>query len=158
MAIDLNLTEPNYYYIFPVSLITRVKLFAAGKRAIAIQRLLIWNRPLLQIVDDWYHMMHTSVVKRSVEPHFGIQERLIQDRRVRRAEQQRVKSRTKRDLIIKRGPSNLKTVLNDDMWPQMWYLVSWICSFLPLDPSNVPGRHGRKWHREIQRGIKIWIF
>ncbi|XP_012250011.1 furin-like protease 1, isoforms 1/1-X/2 isoform X2 [Bombus impatiens] len=75
-----------------------------------------------KIVDDWYHMVHTSVVKRSAEPHFGVQGRLIEDRRVRRAEQQRVKSRTKRDLIIKRGPSNLKTVLNDEMWPQMWYL------------------------------------
>ncbi|XP_043598897.1 furin-like protease 1, isoforms 1/1-X/2 isoform X2 [Bombus pyrosoma] len=75
-----------------------------------------------KIVDDWYHMVHTSVVKRSTEPHFGVQGRLIEDRRVRRAEQQRVKSRTKRDLIIKRGPSNLKTVLNDEMWPQMWYL------------------------------------
>ncbi|XP_031774947.1 furin-like protease 1, isoforms 1/1-X/2 isoform X2 [Apis florea] len=67
-------------------------------------------------------MVHTSVVKRSAEPHFGVQGRLIEDRRVRRAEQQRVKSRTKRDLIIKRGPSNLRTVLNDEMWPQMWYL------------------------------------
>lgn len=75
-----------------------------------------------KIVDDWYHMVHTSVVKRSAEPHFGVQGRLIEDRRVRRAEQQRVKSRTKRDLIIKRGPSNLRTVLNDEMWPQMWYL------------------------------------
>ncbi|XP_076175003.1 furin-like protease 1 isoform X1 [Ptiloglossa arizonensis] len=75
-----------------------------------------------KIVDDWYHMVHTSVVKRSSEPHLGIHERLIQDRRVRRAEQQRVKSRTKRDLIIKRGPSNLQTILDDERWPQMWYL------------------------------------
>ncbi|XP_076621880.1 furin-like protease 1 isoform X4 [Colletes latitarsis] len=75
-----------------------------------------------KIVDDWYHMVHTSVVKRSTEPHLGIHQRLIQDRRVRRAEQQRVKSRTKRDLIIKRGPSNLQTILNDERWPQMWYL------------------------------------
>ncbi|XP_015439209.1 PREDICTED: furin-like protease 1, isoform 1-CRR isoform X2 [Dufourea novaeangliae] len=74
-----------------------------------------------KIVDDWYHMVHTSVVKRSVEPHLGIHERLTQDRRVRRAEQQRVKSRTKRDLI-KRGPSNLQTILNDERWSQMWYL------------------------------------
>ncbi|CAK9811856.1 Furin-like protease 1, isoform 1-CRR [Anthophora quadrimaculata] len=75
-----------------------------------------------KIVDDWYHVVHTSVMKRSTEPHLDVHERLIQDRRVRRAEQQRVKSRTKRDLIMKRGPSNMKTILNDDMWPQMWYL------------------------------------
>ncbi|XP_031837292.1 furin-like protease 1 isoform X1 [Nomia melanderi] len=74
-----------------------------------------------KIVDDWYHMVHTSVVKRSAEPHLGIHGRLLQDRRVRRAEQQRVKSRTKRDLI-KRGPSNLHTILNDERWSQMWYL------------------------------------
>lgn len=74
-----------------------------------------------KIVDDWYHMVHASVVKRSTEPHLGVHERLIQDRRVRRAEQQRVKSRTKRDLI-KRGPSNLHTILNDERWSQMWYL------------------------------------
>ncbi|XP_076390922.1 furin-like protease kpc-1 isoform X1 [Megachile rotundata] len=75
-----------------------------------------------KIVDNWYHMVHSSVVKRSAEPHVEVHERLIQDRRVRRAEQQRVKSRSKRDLIIKRGPSNLRTILNDEMWPQMWYL------------------------------------
>ncbi|XP_076656728.1 furin-like protease 1 isoform X1 [Halictus rubicundus] len=74
-----------------------------------------------KIVDDWYHMVHTSVVKRSTEPHLGVHQRLIEDRRVRRAEQQRVKSRTKRDLI-KRGPSNLHTILNDERWSQMWYL------------------------------------
>ncbi|XP_076292804.1 proprotein convertase subtilisin/kexin type 4-like isoform X2 [Lasioglossum baleicum] len=77
--------------------------------------------PRVSIVDDWYHMVHTSVVKRSTEPHLGVHQRLIQDRRVRRAEQQRVKSRTKRDLI-KRGPSNLHTILNDERWSQMWYL------------------------------------
>nr|XP_012137469.1 PREDICTED: furin-like protease 1, isoform 1-CRR isoform X2 [Megachile rotundata] len=77
---------------------------------------------LFGIVDNWYHMVHSSVVKRSAEPHVEVHERLIQDRRVRRAEQQRVKSRSKRDLIIKRGPSNLRTILNDEMWPQMWYL------------------------------------
>ncbi|XP_053997118.1 furin-like protease 1, isoforms 1/1-X/2 [Hylaeus anthracinus] len=75
-----------------------------------------------KIVDNWYHMVHTSVVKRSTEPHLGTHERLIRDRRVRRAEQQRVKSRTKRDLIIKRGPSSLQTILDDERWPQMWYL------------------------------------
>lgn len=78
---------------------------------------------LLQINDDWFHMEHRSVAKRSTEPHLEMHQRLMNDFRVRRAEQQRAKSRTKRDLIIKR-PSNILTMLNDERWPQMWYLVS----------------------------------
>jgi len=77
---------------------------------------------LLQINDDWFHMEHRSVAKRSTEPHLEMHQRLMNDFRVRRAEQQRAKSRTKRDLIIKR-PSNILTMLNDERWPQMWYLV-----------------------------------
>ncbi|EZA62232.1 Furin, partial [Ooceraea biroi] len=73
------------------------------------------------INDDWYHMEHRSVVKRSTEPHLEVHQRLMKDSRVRRAEQQRAKSRTKRDLIIKR-PSNILNMLNDERWPQMWYL------------------------------------
>lgn len=63
------------------------------------------------------------MAKRSTEPHSEVHQRLTKDYRVRRAEQQRAKSRTKRDLIIKR-PSNILTMLNDERWPQMWYLVS----------------------------------
>ncbi|KYQ59594.1 Furin-like protease 1, isoforms 1/1-X/2 [Trachymyrmex zeteki] len=66
-------------------------------------------------------MEHRSVAKRSTEPHLEMHQRLMNDFRVRRAEQQRAKSRTKRDLIIKR-PSNILTMLNDERWPQMWYL------------------------------------
>lgn len=68
-------------------------------------------------------MEHRSVAKRSTEPHLEVHQRLMNDSRVRRAEQQRAKLRTKRDLIIKR-PSNILTMLNDERWPQMWYLVS----------------------------------
>lgn len=78
-------------------------------------------RYLGKINDDWFHMEHRSVAKRSTEPHFEVHQRLTKDYRVRRAEQQRAKSRTKRDLIIKR-PSNILTMLNDERWPQMWYL------------------------------------
>ncbi|XP_019699116.2 furin-like protease 1, isoforms 1/1-X/2 isoform X2 [Harpegnathos saltator] len=78
-------------------------------------------RYLGKINDDWYHMEHRSVEKRSTEPHLEVHQRLIKDSRVRRAEQQRAKSRTKRDLIVKR-PSNILTMLNDERWPQMWYL------------------------------------
>ncbi|XP_024940569.1 furin-like protease 1 isoform X2 [Cephus cinctus] len=79
-------------------------------------------RYLDKIVDDWYHMEHRSIVKRSTEPHHEIHQRLVGDSRVRRAEQQRAKSRTKRDLIIKRGHSGPRIILNDERWPQMWYL------------------------------------
>ncbi|XP_018053520.1 PREDICTED: furin-like protease 1, isoforms 1/1-X/2 isoform X1 [Atta colombica] len=78
-------------------------------------------RYLGKINDDWFHMEHRSVAKRSTEPHLEMHQRLMNDFRVRRAEQQRAKSRTKRDLIIKR-PSNILTMLNDERWPQMWYL------------------------------------
>lgn len=74
-----------------------------------------------KINDDWFHMEHRSVAKRSAEPHLEVHQRLMNDSRVRRAEQQRAKSRIKRDLIIKR-PSNILTMLNDERWPQMWYL------------------------------------
>ncbi|XP_024876145.1 furin-like protease 1, isoforms 1/1-X/2 isoform X3 [Temnothorax curvispinosus] len=78
-------------------------------------------RYLGKINDDWFHMEHRSVAKRSTEPHLQVHQRLMNDSSVRRAEQQRAKSRTKRDLIIKR-PSNILTMLNDERWPQMWYL------------------------------------
>ncbi|XP_020281000.1 furin-like protease 1 isoform X4 [Pseudomyrmex gracilis] len=78
-------------------------------------------RYLGKINNDWFHMEHRSVEKRSTEPHLQMHQRLMKDFRVRRAEQQRAKSRTKRDLIIKR-PSNTPIMLNDDRWPQMWYL------------------------------------
>lgn len=61
--------------------------------------------------------------KRSIGPHLEVHQRLMKDNRVHRAEQQRVKKREKRDLIIKR-PSNILSMLNDERWPQMWYLVS----------------------------------
>uniref|UniRef100_A0A0C9RNP4 furin n=1 Tax=Fopius arisanus TaxID=64838 RepID=A0A0C9RNP4_9HYME len=75
-----------------------------------------------KIFDNCYHFEHRSVVKRSTQPHLGVHRRLIKDKRVRRAEQQRIKTRLKRDLINKRGPANVQTILNDDRWPQMWYL------------------------------------
>ncbi|XP_046822930.1 furin-like protease 1 isoform X5 [Vespa crabro] len=79
-------------------------------------------RYLAEIFDGWYHLEHRSVTKRSIDPHMEVHSRLIRDSRVRRAEQQRAKSRSKRDLLIKRGPSNAKVILNDERWPQMWYL------------------------------------
>lgn len=78
-------------------------------------------RYLAEIFDDWYHLEHRSVMKRSVEPHIEVHSRLMRDSRVRRAEQQRAKSRTKRDFIIKPAPS-IDIILNDERWSQMWYL------------------------------------
>ncbi|KAK0168883.1 hypothetical protein PV327_002645 [Microctonus hyperodae] len=79
-------------------------------------------RYLDKIVENWYHFEHPLLKKRSIEPHLEIHHRLLNDTRIRRAEQQRIKSRKKRDLISKRGPFNVKTLLNDDKWMQMWYL------------------------------------
>ncbi|XP_044017340.1 furin-like protease 1, isoforms 1/1-X/2 isoform X2 [Aphidius gifuensis] len=74
-----------------------------------------------KIVEGVYHFEHNSLRKRSTEPHLGVHHRLIRDSRVKRAEQQRVKSRKKRDLIVKKVPKEL-LYLNDNRWPLMWYL------------------------------------
>lgn len=73
-------------------------------------------RYLGQIFDDCYHFDHGSVMKRSVEPELEIHGRLVKDGRVKRAEQQRIRTRTKRDFVQQ------KTILNDDRWSLMWYL------------------------------------
>ncbi|XP_033212958.1 furin-like protease 1, isoforms 1/1-X/2 isoform X2 [Belonocnema kinseyi] len=74
------------------------------------------------IIDDWYHLEHRLVMKRSAVPHTGVHEQLSQDYRVHRAEQQRAKSRSKRDFIIKHGQFKTQIVLNDERWSLMWYL------------------------------------
>lgn len=79
---------------------------------------------MFQIVEDWYHLEHRTVSKRSTEPHHEVHNRLLGDSRVRRASQQQAKSRMKRDLVTKRGSSITHTILNDEKWPAMWYLVS----------------------------------
>ncbi|XP_051170796.1 furin-like protease 1 [Leptopilina boulardi] len=76
-------------------------------------------RNLGQIFDDWYHFDHPLVVKRSIEPHREIHQKLIDDNRVKRAEQQRIKSRKKRDFIT---TNQKQTILNDERWSLMWYL------------------------------------
>jgi len=87
------------------------------------------------------------VAKRSTEPHAEVHQRLMKDSKVRRAEQQRVKSRTKRDLIIKR-PSNILNMLNDERWPQMWYLVSRIFS---IDSVEVILTRGHKANARVNK-------
>ncbi|XP_033212963.1 furin-like protease 1 isoform X7 [Belonocnema kinseyi] len=79
-------------------------------------------RYLDKIIDDWYHLEHRLVMKRSAVPHTGVHEQLSQDYRVHRAEQQRAKSRSKRDFIIKHGQFKTQIVLNDERWSLMWYL------------------------------------
>lgn len=85
------------------------------------------NHPIFndfQIVDDWYHLDHRMVKKRSADPHIKVHEQLLRDHRVRRAEQQRIKSRAKRDFIPIPRQRKTPTILNDERWSLMWYLVS----------------------------------
>ncbi|XP_043483966.1 furin-like protease 1 isoform X2 [Leptopilina heterotoma] len=79
-------------------------------------------RYLAKIVDDWYHLDHRMVKKRSVDPHIKVHEQLLRDHRVRRAEQQRIKSRSKRDFIPIPRQRKTPTILNDERWSLMWYL------------------------------------
>ncbi|XP_048513819.1 furin-like protease 1 isoform X2 [Athalia rosae] len=79
-------------------------------------------RYLDKIVDGCYHFEHRGVSKRSTDPHHDVQNRLVSDIRVRRAEQQRAKSRTKRDLVVKRTSAVVQAILNDERWSHMWYL------------------------------------
>ncbi|XP_046626653.1 furin-like protease 1 isoform X1 [Neodiprion virginianus] len=79
-------------------------------------------RYLDKILGDWYHMEHRSVSKRSTEPHKKVHIRLLRDNRVLRAEQQRSKSRTKRDYVERHSSPTMQMTFNDEKWPAMWYL------------------------------------
>lgn len=79
----------------------------------------------LQFFGDHYHFQHHELRKRSVEPSHHHQTRLINDERVRWSQQQRIKSRKKRDYQpypMLMGKNRVFTT--DPKWPQMWYLVS----------------------------------
>lgn len=78
-----------------------------------------------QFFGDHYHFQHHELRKRSVEPSHHHQTRLISDERVRWSQQQRIKSRKKRDYQpypMTMGKNRVFTT--DPKWPQMWYLVS----------------------------------
>lgn len=86
-----------------------------------------------QIFDDHYHFYHREVRKRSVNPSQHHHMRLSSDDRVRWSQQQRIKSRKKRDFLsfhepksqpypVSMGKNRVSTT--DPKWAQMWYLVS----------------------------------
>lgn len=66
-----------------------------------------------EIFPDYYHFTHKGVSKRSARPHLGHQARLSVDERVHWAQQQKARSRQKRDM---------KLIDLDPRWPNMWYL------------------------------------
>ncbi|XP_055605634.1 furin-like protease 1, isoforms 1/1-X/2 [Uranotaenia lowii] len=72
------------------------------------------------ILDEYFHFEHQHVHKRSVNPSAHHQKRLELDDRVRWAQQQRAKRRTKRDFRPLKAPFLIQ--LNDPKWPEMWYL------------------------------------
>ncbi|KAL3289645.1 hypothetical protein HHI36_023054 [Cryptolaemus montrouzieri] len=67
----------------------------------------------LHIVEDHWHFTHNRVAKRSLSPNHERRVRLAVDTRVRWAQQQIAKRRTKRDLALQDS---------DPRWPSMWYL------------------------------------
>lgn len=66
-------------------------------------------------------MEHRSIAKRSISPSHHHQRRLNGDNRVVWSEQQRAKSRQKRDFTRLKAKSVSK-LLNDPKWSSMWYL------------------------------------
>jgi hypothetical protein len=76
---------------------------------------------LLQIIDDHYHMEHRSIAKRSISASHHHQRRLNEDNRVAWSEQQRAKSRQKRDFT-RLKPKSISKLMNDPKWSSMWYL------------------------------------
>lgn len=80
---------------------------------------------LAEIFPDLYHLEHRKVAKRSLRPNVHHHEKLITEKQVKWAKQQRARRRRKRDFQTRKdlGISDEKHVyLNDQRWPQMWYL------------------------------------
>ncbi|XP_053671627.1 furin-like protease 1, isoforms 1/1-X/2 [Anopheles nili] len=75
-----------------------------------------------KIFHEYYHFEHSRLHKRSLSPSKPHQLRLDSDWRVRWAQQQRAKSRQKRDFRPLSKPYQLPIQLNDPKWPEMWYL------------------------------------
>ncbi|XP_044729476.1 furin-like protease 1 [Chrysoperla carnea] len=79
-----------------------------------------------EIMPDYYHFQGHGVARRSIEPHDDHQAKLDSDHRVHWAQQQKAKSRKKRDYLsssIVTSPHVKSSVqLNDLRWQFMWYL------------------------------------
>lgn len=67
-------------------------------------------------------MAHRSIAKRSIEPSLHHQRRLNDDNRVAWSQQQRAKSRQKRDFLRVKPTRSISKLLNDPKWSTMWYL------------------------------------
>ncbi|XP_035208871.1 furin-like, partial [Stegodyphus dumicola] len=75
------------------------------------------------IFDDYYHLRHRRISKRSLKPSEEHHIALSNEPQVTWFSQQVLKRRIKRDF--KEDPESekgIKIALNDPRWPQMWYL------------------------------------
>uniref|UniRef100_A0A224XK28 furin n=1 Tax=Panstrongylus lignarius TaxID=156445 RepID=A0A224XK28_9HEMI len=79
---------------------------------------------LAEIFPDTYHLEHRKVAKRSLKPNTQYHDNLISEKQVKWAKQQRARRRKKRDYLMRKdlGLSDSHVYLNDQRWPQMWYL------------------------------------
>lgn len=81
-----------------------------------------------EIFPDYYHLEHSHVSKRSVNPGIEHHKKLTSEQNVKWARQQKILSRSKRDFLTYVRDSRdskrfaIKGGLNDPKWPKMWYL------------------------------------
>ncbi|CAH1714052.1 furin-like protease 1 isoform X3 [Aphis gossypii] len=81
-----------------------------------------------EIFPDYYHLEHSHVSKRSVNPGIEHHKKLTSEQNVKWAKQQKILSRSKRDYLTYVRDSRdskrfaIKGGLNDPKWPKMWYL------------------------------------
>jgi len=85
-----------------------------------------------KIMDDYYHIHHAHVAKRSVYPSGEHHSLLESDPEVKWVEQQVVKRRVKRDVAF-----------SDPKWPRMWYLNRGGGLDMNVQPAWQKGTTGR---------------
>lgn len=69
-----------------------------------------------EVFDDYYHLQHKKIEKRSIKHSPSHHKLLADDARVKSFSQQKIKRRSKRDFRTHISD------LNDPKWPEMWYL------------------------------------
>ncbi|KAF8794780.1 Furin-like protease kpc-1 like protein [Argiope bruennichi] len=79
---------------------------------------------LAKIFDDYHHVRHRRLAKRSLRRSDEHHIALSNEKQVKWFSQQELKRRVKRDFLEISDPaeSGPKISLNDPRWPQMWYL------------------------------------
>ncbi|GFY79189.1 hypothetical protein TNIN_245501 [Trichonephila inaurata madagascariensis] len=79
---------------------------------------------LAKIFDDYYHLRHRRLAKRSLEKSEEHHIALSNEKQVSWFSQQVLKRRMKRDFLESTDldTKEIKISLNDPRWPQMWYL------------------------------------